>query len=176
MDFRTKLLEAGGCTFCLDVAAGEAEELTRFSMRCGYRTDETAELTLTAPETLSGIRARAEQDGGTVLFDDVSVAFPTLANGSLAPMAAAWLLGSCWQNAYIEASGTEGDYLRVTYLFGYGNRELTVDCWFDEAFAPAHAEIASDGKTVLQAELSDFTFASLPQMAASFDCVRHMIG
>ena len=160
LDFRTRLLDAGGCSFESEIAASDGSEVTRFCLQCEYRTDGTADLTLTAPETLSGIRAHTERGGADLLFDEVQVAFPSLSDGRLAPMAAPCVLGDCWQSAYISLCGTEGDFLRVTYLSGFDGRELTVDCWFDGHGIPVHAEIACDGQTVLQAEITNFVFAS----------------
>ena len=36
LDFRTRLLEAGGCAFDADVQVSYGETAARFSMRCAY--------------------------------------------------------------------------------------------------------------------------------------------
>ena len=67
-------------------------------------------------------------------------------------------MGRCWAEGYIDAAGKEDAYLRVTYLDGYGDRELTVDTWFlAESGWPVRAEIASNGETLLKLELTNFT-------------------
>lgn len=158
IDFRTRLLEAGGCSFDLSVRVNYGEEAADFSLACTYDTDGTASMEVTAPETLAGIRAGTDGEGTFVQFEDVRLALADVAEGKLAPMSSPRLLGSCWQEAYISATCTEEGNRRVTYLFGYDKDELTVDCWFTPENVPVHAEISYEGLTVLQADITAFSF------------------
>ena len=114
-------------------------------------------MTLTAPETLSGMTARVDSSGAKLVFDGAEIGFSTLAGGRLAPMAAPWVLADCWANGYIAWSGMEGGLLRVTYRTGYGTDELQADVWFDGG-VPARAELSYEGALLLSAELTNFTF------------------
>ena len=51
----------------------------------------------------------------------------------------------------------EGELLRVTYLSGYGDREIQADVWFDD-MTPRRAELAYEGQRLVSAGLSNFTF------------------
>ena len=106
-------------------------------------------MTLTAPETLSGMTARVDSSGAKLVFDGAEIGFSTLA--------APWVLADCWANGYIAWSGMEGDLLRVTYRTGYGTDELQADVWFDGG-VPARAELSYEGALLLSAELTNFTF------------------
>lgn len=157
LDFRTRLLEAGGCAFDADVQASYGETAARFSMHCVYSVQDGVTMTLTAPETLTGMTARVDSSGAKLVFDGAEIGFSTLAGGRLAPMAAPWVLADCWASGYIAWSGMEGDLLRVTYRTGYGTDELQADVWFDSG-TPARAELSYEGALLLSAELTNFTF------------------
>lgn len=158
MKFRTQLLDAGGCTFSAAVTADYGDSVQQFTLLCDCRTDGTASMEITAPETVAGIRADIEKSGGKLTFEDTAVGFGTLADGNVAPIAAPSLLVSAWTEAYISAAGSEGTQLRVTYEKGYNEEQLFVDCWFDEKNIPICAEICYNDKTVLKMELTDFSF------------------
>ena len=52
LDFRTALLQSGGCAFTAEVTADYGEQVYRFTMDCTWSPDGGAALTLTAPQTL----------------------------------------------------------------------------------------------------------------------------
>ena len=157
LDFRTRMLKAGGCAFNADVQVSYGETAARFSMRCTYSAPDGITMTLTTPETLSGMTARVDSSGAKLVFDGAEIGFSTLAGGRLAPMAVPWVLADCWANGYIAWSGMEGALLRVTYRTGYGTDELQADVWFDGG-VPARAELSYEGALLLSAELTNFTF------------------
>ena len=160
MDFRAALLQAGCCCFSAALTAGEGTEICEFGMDCVCRTDGTAELTVTAPQSISGIKASCSSDGGEFVFDGMAVGFSDLAGGRVSPVSAPALLASCWADAYIRAVGDEDGLCRVTYEYGYDEAQLIVDCWFEEKNVPIYAEICYNNKTVLKTEISDFSFVS----------------
>lgn len=160
MEFRTELLQAGECTFTAKVTADYGESVQQFDMRCDCNTDKTADMEITAPETIAGITAKTSDCGGELVFDGMAVSFGTLADGLVAPVSAPSLLVSAWTEAYIAAAGKEGSMQRVTYESGYEEEQLFIDCWFDEKKIPICAEICYNGETVIKIELSDFSFVS----------------
>ena len=157
LDFRTRLLEAGGCTFDAALTAQYGETAAQFSMHCAVSLEQGADMTLTAPETLRGITAHVDRSGAKLVFDGAEIGFPPLAGGRLAPMCAPWLLADGLAGGYIAWTGVEDGALRVTYLCGYGTDELALDVWFD-GDVPSRAELGYDGQTLLCAELTNFTF------------------
>ena len=158
LDLRTELLAAGGCAFDAEVQISYGDTASRFSARCVYSQTDGVTMTLTAPQTLSGMTARVDGSGAKLVFDGAEIGFSTLAGGRVAPMAAPWLLADCWARGYIAYSGMEDGQLRVTYQTGYGRDALDVDVWLNDDGLPARAEISYDGALLLAAELSNFTF------------------
>lgn len=155
--FRTALLQAGGCTFTAAVTADYGDTVTAFTLDCVYSPQTGAELTLLEPDSIAGIHARVDASAAFVTFDETQLAFDALANGTLAPLAAPYVLGRCWSEEYIDTTGTEDGLLRTTYRMGYEKQELIVDVWFSEQpLAPVRAEISYGGRRVLCAQLSDF--------------------
>ena len=155
--FRTALLESGGCTFSCDVTADYGSEVYEFSLDCAWM-DGKATLTVTKPDTVSGITAQVADDGAAILFDGVRLEYGTLANGHVAPLAVPWLFGSAWESDYISSAGEEDGCCRMTVLKGYNDAELTVDTWLDDGI-PVCGEVSCGGTRVLAVTFRNFSFA-----------------
>ncbi len=156
LDFRTALMEAGGCSFTAEVTADYGTRVYDFTLDCDYTVDAEAHLTVTSPENISGIEATVSADGGQVEFDGASLDFGRMANGYVAPMSIPWLLGSCWLKGYISSAGADGELERITYLQGYNEAELTLDTWLDSNEIPIRCEVSWDGTRCLTVALSNF--------------------
>ena len=156
---RTALLTAGSCTFQADISASYDDVRYDFSLDCTCDTDGAATMTVTAPQTLAGIAASIQGTQADVTYDDTSIAFGLLAGGHLAPMQLPQLLTQALAGDYIRAAGSDHDTLRVTYLHGYDDEELTVDVWFSAACLPQYAEVTYDGQTLLTAAITNFVLA-----------------
>lgn len=157
LDFRTGLMEAGGCSFTAVVTADYGEKVYSFTLDCSYNGDKTR-LRVLEPESIAGIAATVSGNGAVLEFDGVELEFGKLANGFPSPVAAPWLLGQCWTGEYIAWAGPDGDLERITYLRGYDDEELTVDTWLDANRVPVYAEVAQDGVRCLTVEIKDFRF------------------
>lgn len=158
IDFRAKLLNAGGASFTAEVTADYGEEVYTFTLACRYQTDGKTEITVTAPDTLSGIRAQIENDTGRLTFFDTELTFGTLADGNITPLSAPAVLGRVWQSAYIAASGKEDKNLRVSYEDGNDTDQLLADTWFSQKGIPIYAELCYNEICVLRLNISDFSF------------------
>jgi len=158
LDFRTALLEAGGCRFRAVIGADYGDRVYSFTVSCDYDTEGTAEITVLQPEEISGIAATVSSNGITVTFEDMELDFGVMANGAVSPIKACQVLGRCWSNSYIDCCGKDGDLERITYLDGYDDDQLTVDTWLDSEEIPVYAEITYDGTRCLTLHLTDFQF------------------
>lgn len=154
LEFRTDLMEAGGCSFTAEIAADYGAHVYKFALACSY-ADGKAQLEVLSPENIAGIRAETSGDGTALIFEDDELEFGQLANGVVSPVAAPWLLVQCWVQEYIAYAGTDGEMERVTYLRGYHEDELAVDTWFDGG-VPTYAEMAYDGIRCLTMEILEF--------------------
>ncbi len=160
LDFRTALMEAGGCSFTADIIADYDQRVYNFTVTCNYKTAGSADIMVTAPEEIAGISATVSADTATLEFDGLELEFGQMADGLVSPMEACWLLGQCWNSAYIDSAGADGKLERITYLDGYRSKELTVDTWLDENQTPVHGEITYEGVRRLKLDITDFTWSS----------------
>ena len=157
LQLRTELLQAGGCRYAADVSVNYDDVRFDFSLDCVCGADGAARMTIRAPQTLAGIAAELSAGSARVEFEDTAVAFGLMADGNLAPMQHPQLLVQALCADYIEAAGREGDAVRVTYLHGYDEKELTVDVWLSGALMPDYAEVSYQGQMLAAMTITDFT-------------------
>lgn len=156
IDFRAALLNASSCSFSAQVTADYGDRVYEFSMDC-VCTGGVTDITVTQPETISGITAQIANDTGAVTFDGTSLDFGTLANGNIVPLAVPAVVADSWTSAYIASAGVEEDAYRVRYERGYEDGQLLVDTWFSlEKNIPIYAEVCYNDNCILQMKLSDF--------------------
>ena len=154
LDFRTALMEAGGCSFTAEVTAHYEDRLYTFTMTC-VSDEEGTRLAVTEPEILSGITAAVASDGTKLEFDGAILDFGSMSGGRVSPVEAPWILATSWTGAYISCAGPDGEQERVTYLRGYDEEELTVDTWLLDG-VPTYGEVSCDGVRWLAVSISDF--------------------
>ena len=87
IEFRAAAARAG-CSFHAAVQANLGETTGQFAMDCDAGPDGAVALTVTEPETLSGITARAAAESGQLTFEGLALDFGLLANGNVVPAAA----------------------------------------------------------------------------------------
>lgn len=156
LDFRTALMEAGGCSFTADVTAQVDDRVYNFTLDCVHSGDGTA-ITVTAPEIIAGITAKVQAGQTQLEYDGAILEFGKLANGTVSPVAAPGLLAQCWTGAYIAFEGSDGDQERVTYLRGYNDEELAVDTWLLDGI-PTYAEVSYEDVRCITAAIHNFQF------------------
>lgn len=156
LDFRTALMASAGCTFEAQVLADYGERVYDFTLQCEYVPDHEAKLTVISPDIISGICAVINSDGTNVEFDGASLDFGQMANGYVAPMKVPFLLGRAWCSEYIHSVGQDGDYLLVSYMMGYGDREIVAETWFADDGTPIRCDISYAGTRCITVSISDF--------------------
>lgn len=156
MDFRAALLNAASYSFKAEVTADYGERVYEFSMDC-VCSGGTTNITVTKPDTISGITAQVTNASGEVTFDGTALDFGTLADGNIVPLAVPAVAADSWTSAYIASAGKEKDALRVHYERGYDDAQLLVDTWFSlKNNLPIYAEVCYNDSCILQMRLSDF--------------------
>ncbi len=156
LDLRTMLL-AQGCSFTADIEANLPDGTAAFTVDCACATDGTAVMTVTAPESISGISATVEPDGESARFNDVALEFGLLADGQVAPMVLPQLLFGCWTGGYIREAGQDKEILSAVYLSGYGEQELAVEQWFTQEGIPTAADFWFGTQNVASVTIRDFS-------------------
>lgn len=158
LDFRTALLEAGGCSYTALIHADYGERTYSFTVDCTYHVDGTASLTVLQPEEIAGISAEISGAGAIVEFQDLALDFGQMADGTVSPVEVCHLLGQCWGGAYIDSSGKDGEMERISYQYGYEEEQLAVDTWLDQTGVPVCADVMYENVRCLHVQLTDFRF------------------
>ncbi len=141
------------------------------------REDETLHYTLSltkdgdtlsarvlAPDALKGVTAHIDGETLALEYDgavlDAGTLNPKVSALSCVPL----LLNSC-PESYITAQSMERfgeqDALRVCFETDCGGEKLACIVYFSAENVPLYAEIAENGKIILFAEFTDFTFGAI---------------
>ena len=155
IEFRTELVQAGGCSFEAQVTADFGDTLQEFTLDCDADEKGNTAFTVKKPETLEGITGCAAEDGGKITYDGMAMDFGLLADGRVTPAAAPAILASCWAKEYIASAGMEEECCRVTYEKGF-EKKLIVDTWFQNQ-VPIYGEVCYNGTEILKIEIADFS-------------------
>ena len=152
-----------GWSASVDVSVCYTETVYDFSLDAKWSRDGETVLTITAPELVAGITARAAQ-GETVLeYDGAGLSLGLLDDSGLTPVSAVtacmeqiekgWMAQCAW-------AGENGEYLQIS--FQDPEREANAGTQFLLTFDRADcallsAEVSAQGGTVLTARFTNFT-------------------
>ena len=147
---------SGNVSFEAEVRADYITNIESFTLECTF--DEKGEMTfcVSEPDDIEGIRGTVAGTEGTVVFDDVVLGYPLLAEGRLSPLAAPWVLVKALREGCIVAAGREGENLHLTIDDSYADNALTVDIWLEEGRVE-EAEIAWEGRRCVTMTVEDFS-------------------
>lgn len=154
--FRDKMLKGNGCSFETTVTVDYGNSFSSFDLVC--KTDNVGDmaLTVTNPDSISGISCKISGGKGQLTFDDKAVAFEMLANGQITPISAPWLFIKALRGGYI-SSCSEGEMETIIRIDdSFGDVPFSVDVRVDETFLPKAAEIIWNGKRIVSMEISSF--------------------
>lgn len=156
MALRSKLLSAKTVSFDAEILADYGDRLHTFAMEC--QTDSMGNLafSVSQPETISGITGTISQEGGKLTFDETALHFDLMADETLSPVSAPWILMKTLRSGYLSSAGMEEDCIRLTIDDSYEDDALKLDIWLDENDLPARAEILHDGRKILSLSVSNF--------------------
>ncbi len=156
MTLRAKLLASESCTFDVKITADYGDELHTFSLRCEGRGDGTLGFEVLEPETICGIRGKFSGGKGELIFDDVALAFPLLADEQVTPVSAPWILLKTLLGGYLTACAVEDDLLHLTVNDSYEEDALQMEIWLNSDDSPVQAEIIYDGRRIITMEVESF--------------------
>lgn len=147
---------AGNVSFETEIRADYITNIEAFSLDCAF--DETGEMAfaVTEPDDIAGIQGTVTGTEGTVIFDEVVLGYPLLAEGRLSPLAAPWVLVKALREGCILAVGREGELLHLTIDDTYADNALTLDIWLEEGQVE-EAEIAWEGRRCVTMTVEDFS-------------------
>ncbi len=147
---------AGNVSFEAEIRADYITNIESFTLECSF--DETGEMTfsVTEPDDIEGIRGTVTGTEGTVVFDDMVLGYPLLAEGRLSPLAAPWVLVKALREGCILAVGQEKELLHLTIDDSYADNALTLDIWLENGQVE-EAEIAWEGRRCVTMTVEDFS-------------------
>jgi hypothetical protein len=161
---RTEYLAMTACSATVDMTADYGQRVYEYTLSVSWQKGGETVLTVLAPEIIAGITARI-QDGSTYLeYDGASLETGPLAAEGFSPLEAVPTLLDAIFSGYIaecdlETVGeTEQLWICCRDPESDPGTGTETALWFDaDSHALARAELLSDGCTVLQCELTDFT-------------------
>lgn len=156
LSLRDALLSGNGCSFSLQLTADYGDELYEFSMDCTSDALGNVDFSVTAPETIAGITGKLSETGGKLTFDDTALQFDLMAEDSLSPVSAPWLLVKTLRSGCITSVGAGEEGFLLSIDDSYDDDALRLDIRLDEAFTPIRAEVLHDGMRILTMVVRDF--------------------
>ena len=161
LTIRGEWLETTDCSAGMEVTADYGQRVYQYEMELLVENGETC-LTLTAPETVAGITARAAGEDSFLEYDGLVLETGPLNEEGLTPVSAVPTLLEAIRSGYIIACGLEENtgLLRVNCgdAEGVPGAGTEIALWFDAATHELKkGEIFSDGFRVISCVFTDFT-------------------
>lgn len=160
---RGEYLEMTACTARLSITADYGQRVYQYELSAAAEGEETV-LTLSAPDTVAGLTARASGEDSRLEFDGLSVETGPLDGEGLTPVSAFPALLRAAREGYVAACGLEEDgaVLRVDCADPEGTpgEGTETSLWFDaDTHALTRGEISVDGFRVILCQVEDFTWS-----------------
>ncbi len=157
-DERIKWSGAQSLSFTADVVTELGDSRFECSLHC-TRDSEGILLEVIKPENISGIRARLNEGKAQLEYEGIILAVEDSSIGETSPVAAVAMLMKALINSPCTQLWTETDMeqeLVVAEL--YISEEEYARLWFlKENFTLIHAELVSEGCSVVKCKISSFT-------------------
>lgn len=156
IDLRSRISESNECSFLAVVTADYGDSVYTFSMDCKREHDGSMTMTVTAPDTISGITAHISKGTGQLTFEDKALAFEMVADGQITPVSAPWLFMEALSGGFISTCGKDGAGMRIQIDDSYAGMPLDVDIWTGEDQLPVRAEMIWQGRRIVSIDIKDF--------------------
>jgi len=153
---RNSILNSNGCSFQTTITADYGEKIYIFSMDCTADKDGNLAFTVTEPGTIAGITGKITATGGAITFDDQVLAFQTVADGQLSPVAAPWLLVKTLRSGYLKDVAANDTGLQISIDDSYDDDALQLQIRTDGQ-SPVFGEVFWNGRRVLTLAVENFT-------------------
>lgn len=140
-------------SFTANVRAEYEHKTARFTL--SYSEDsQGGKVTVLAPQLIAGITARVEPGSTSLEYDGVMLGTGELDDFGLSPMSALPILVQALKNGALDSGWQEGDF---TVMQIQSSDELSCTVWFEpETMIPRQAELISEGRVKIFAEISDW--------------------
>ena len=157
MKLRAGMLGCLDCSFDVVITADYGDEIFEFAMNCETDCQGSIDFTVTQPESISGITGSISSGEGKLLFDDVALQFPLLADGQVTPVSGPWILMKTLLGGYLTAAVQEDDLLHLTINDSYEEDALQMEIWLNGDDVPVCGEIFYDGRRIVTMMVENFS-------------------
>lgn len=144
--------EAETVSFSADVRAEYSDKTAEFTLRYS-QSEESAEVEITQPETVAGIKARVTGDALSLEYDGAILDIGSFGDTELSPMSALPLLVRSMTDAHVDITWREDDMIAARLV---PSDDLTVTLWLSNELVPLNAEISYKEQTVIFIEINDW--------------------
>ena len=152
-DLAARLDEAECLSFTANIRAEYENKTARFTLSY-YEDGEGGRVTVLAPQLIAGVTARIQPGSTSLEYDGVCLGTGELDDFGLSPMSSLPMLVQALKDGDVNASWSEGG---CTVLELQSTDELVCTVWFaPEDMTPRQAELRSDGRVKVFAEISDW--------------------
>ena len=157
IDFRSKLVQANGCSFEGEITADYGDSIQSFRLTCDCDAQGIVRMNLLEPETLEGIAATVTEGGRKISYDGLIVDLSRLAQERLAPAAAPGLILESWLCGFIQWGQWEEGISQVSYEQELGDARFNIVTFFKNDL-PFSAEVCYNNERVLEMKIEEFQF------------------
>ncbi len=144
------------CNFDAVITADYGTQTYTFAMGCEFDAHGNLLFAVQGPDTIAGITGMISEGEGKLTFDDTALAFELMAEGTLSPVSAPWMMMKALRSGYIESCGPEGENLRLSLRDSYEADALQVEVWLDGDSRVVQGEIFREGRRILTVEVKNF--------------------
>ena len=153
---RDSMLRMESCSFDAKICADYGEMSYTFTVSCQADREGNVSFQVKEPQTISGIGGQIRNQNGQLIYDDIVLGFPLLADGEISPVSAPWILIKTLLGGYIRCCATEEQNIHVVMDDSYEHSALQVDVWLGRDGLPFYAEILWKNRRVVSIQLESF--------------------
>lgn len=153
---RRQIMQTQASSFLCEISADYGQEVYQFQMNCNFDEKGSMQFIVQQPESISGISGNIDNDGGKLIFDDDSLAFPLLADGYLSPISSPWVFMKTLRSGYLEScQPIDGGYCIIA-KDSFQDKPLQLEIYTDMQFTPQSADFLWDGRRILSINIDQF--------------------
>ena len=151
-EFARSVAESDSVSFSADVRAEYSDKTAEFTLRYAQSAD-SAEVEISEPETVAGIKARVTGDALSLEYDGAILDIGSFGDTELSPMSALPLLVRSMTDAHIDITWREDDMIAARLV---PSDDMLVTLWLSNELVPLNAEISYKEQTVIFIEINDW--------------------
>ncbi|HHT16422.1 MAG TPA: outer membrane lipoprotein-sorting protein [Papillibacter sp.] len=161
---REQVKNANSISLSVDIRADYVDRVYDFSL--SFAGDgASGEVTITAPESIAGLKAHTSESGTRLEYDGVFLDTGPLTWDGLSPADAVPLLLDQWREGYISNTSYEKLEDVDTFVIATDvSDSITQRTWFDKkSLLPLRAELSENGRLVLTCNFTHASFDAASQ-------------